>query len=560
MANFHHAQQAGATALLVRDEAKHSDVDVIGLACNNYCYQQAAFQSESNQLVKGCLVTNSSNAAISNEIGNRYVNARHNHAAWSLLASRRAPLVLGCLKALFDTGSEQVTWENAAEQLEKLFAQYANTDEYELPEEGFATVAQRELRGWIRQRLLVEREGVLFATDSLQKAFQFVDSLEDQAMTSTASRLSTVQREIESLESRLNPVKEDRVAKLRQRIAVLQEELDRAEKGEFEVLTGARAVEGIREVYQLAISLRLDFRRVEDSFREADRALRYEIIRSDQDRGSILNNMLQSHEVLLSTPEGRVFDAFYDQLHRKRDLDQMKSQIMRILESAEAGQALSPGQQRDIRFLVPILNRESERILQARARGENDVKSFMKSGIGREHHRVGALLTDIMAVAADIDWSDIRLRRLPSSLPRVGIGVVNVPVIERLRINENESQEKLELDLTTTTAAVLDDMPEDFWEAFDSLDRQQLFDDTSQLLHRDLRPFSLGQLAEALPPTHDLETLAYWIGMAREADVNFSADTEVVDITGDSSVTRFTAPLIFLDSHAIEKVNADVLG
>ena len=37
------------------------------------------------------------------------------------------------------------------------------------------------------------------------------------------------------------------------------------------MLDGLQAEEGIREVYQLAISLHADFRRVEDSYREADR-------------------------------------------------------------------------------------------------------------------------------------------------------------------------------------------------------------------------------------------------------------------------------------------------
>jgi hypothetical protein len=46
----------------------------------------------------------------------------------------------------------------------------------------------------LKRGLIVERDGQIMATDALQRALRFLDSLEDQAMTSTASRLATVQR------------------------------------------------------------------------------------------------------------------------------------------------------------------------------------------------------------------------------------------------------------------------------------------------------------------------------------------------------------------------------
>ena len=52
----------------------------------------------------------------------------------------------------------------------------------------------------LKRRLIVERDGRVFATDALEVAITFVESLDNRFMTSTASRLSTVQREIENLE------------------------------------------------------------------------------------------------------------------------------------------------------------------------------------------------------------------------------------------------------------------------------------------------------------------------------------------------------------------------
>ncbi|MGN5613964.1 DUF3375 family protein, partial [Xanthomonas hortorum] len=42
-----------------------------------------------------------------------YILARHQHPAWQLLAGRRAPLVLGCLQALFEAGQDGVDDDDA---------------------------------------------------------------------------------------------------------------------------------------------------------------------------------------------------------------------------------------------------------------------------------------------------------------------------------------------------------------------------------------------------------------------------------------------------------------
>ena len=80
-------------------------------------------------------------------------------------------------------------------------------------------------------------------------------------MTSTGSRLSTVQREIENLAMMLDPDQQTRERNLKRRIELLERELSEVQKGNIKVLEGDAAVEGIREVYDLSMSLRADFRR-----------------------------------------------------------------------------------------------------------------------------------------------------------------------------------------------------------------------------------------------------------------------------------------------------------
>lgn len=497
---------------------------------------------------------------MSRETCSRYIRARNTNPAWVLLAAHRAPLVLGCLKPMFEENQGEIAWEDAIQHLAGAFSEYANAEEFELPDGDFIQAARKELRAWLKRGLVVERDGRLLATDSLQKAFLFMEGLEDKGMTSTASRLATVQREIENLEAQLNPARASRAAHLKKRIAALENELEMVERGEFEVLTGSRAQEGIREVYQLAISLRADFRRVEDSYREADRQLRHAIMGSEQDRGSIVDSLLDGHEDLLKTAEGQVFDGFYEQLHHRVEIDEMKARLKVILDHTAAGEALNRRQRTELSMLISNLIQESTRVIQARARGERDVRSFVKTGLANEHHRVGALLNELFEAAAAIDWSIAAVRRRPSTLPPIAIAAPSLPLIERLRFKEREAGESGDLDLTESSTGP-GDFGEEFWHAFAALDRQALFDATVALLKRSGHPLTLRHLAEALPPTHDLETLGFWLGMAREAEVPFGGETEVIDISDqEGAFTRFCVPRVALNPLAAEKINPESLG
>lgn len=495
------------------------------------------------------------------ETTRRFVRLRRANASWLLLASRRGPLVVGCLRPLFEENQGELRWEDAVEKLAEIFAEHANHEEFDIAPGEQVSAARAELRDWLKRGLVVEREGRLIATDALQKAFDFVAGLEEEHMTSTASRLSTVQREIEALEARLNPDRQKRAEHLRKRIAALESELARVERGEFDVLADAPAREGIQNVYKLAVSLRADFRRVEDSYREADRRMRQNIVRSDQDRGSVLDLLLDGHEALLKTPEGSVFDGFYRQLGELVELEEMKARLRSILDSAEAGAALGPRQQSELRWLVPSLVRESERVIEARARGERDVRGFIKAGVAGEQHRVGALLNDLLEAATDIDWSSAALRRSPGPLPPLAVSIPNLPLVQRLRFKEADAGDPSDLDLSEQHAR-LDEVGDDFWEALDGLDRLVLYRDTLGALRGSPEgALTLGGLAAALPPTHDLETLAYWLGLGRETEADFGEARETLEIEDrDGIPTRFDLPLVGLAADAVERVNPETLG
>lgn len=492
--------------------------------------------------------------ATAQQLAQKYLVARHQHPAWLLLAAHRAPLVLSCLQTLFEESREGVDFDDAQQSLSETLAQYANTLDDEVREQDPVSLARKELKDWIKKGLVIERSNRLFATDALEVALGFVQALDGRIMTSSASRLSVVQREIENLEANLNPDPKSRVRHIQRKIDELKHELAEAEAGNIQVLTEAEAAEGIREVFNLATGLRADFRRVEDSWREADRRLRHSIISGNNHRGTIVDKLLDGHDTLLETPEGRVFHGFQQQLGRSIELDDMKVRIRTILRHPITPKALTSQQQNDLRFLVMRLVKESATVIQARARIERDVKGFIKSGLAAEHHRVGHLLAEIFQQATEMDWGRSSLRSRPSPLPPVAVNLSGLPVVERIRFKslDQGADQTLELDQQHTD---LSDIEDEFWQSLDGLDREALLRDTLSALEKSPSPLCLSELTHLLSPTHDLETLSMWLSMAREADLPISATQEEIDIIENgSAVIRFRVPLVHMDAKAFKDI------
>ena len=483
-----------------------------------------------------------------------YINARREHPAWQLLASNTAPSVLSALQSLFENQTDGVDIELAIATLaESLQAQHQRSD-LDITNNDFAAEAHKELRKWIRRGLVVERKGRVLATDALQKALHFIDSLDNQIMTSTASRLATVQREIEQVDATLNPNPKRRVEHIEQKIRGLESELDAAKAGHFEVLSGEAAIERIREIYYLASSLRNDFRRVEDSYRQADKQLRESIISEGKNRGDIVDKLLDNHDSLLDTVEGRVFYNFHQQLSRSIELDDMSERLKTILSHPQASAALSPAQQQDLRWLKIQLVKESQTVIKARARSERDVKGFIKTGLAAEHHRVGQVLQALFSAAVDVDWSSQALRREDSPLPPVAVASTSVPVIERLRIKEIVDDDPYTLDLSEQTVD-LAAMDSEFWSSFDSLDRNALLQDTRSHLKEQGNTQSMAALASHFQPQHDLEAIGLWLSLVREADLPVPDEREQVAITFDDEKVCYRVPKVGLNTAALHTID-----
>lgn len=497
------------------------------------------------------------------DLSTSYAMLREQHQAWRLLAANRAPLILACAEQLFTGKQKSVTLDDAVELLAQSFTAFANDASMNIDKDPYK-LARKEWRDWLARGLIVERGGEVLATDALERVLSFVKALKDDGlMTSTASRLATVQERLNHVALHLDPDKERHEAQIEAQIERLKLKLEAVRQGQVEVMTGSTAAESIKEVYQLAMSLRGDFRRVEDSYRKADQRLRERVIRDDYHRGDIVASLLDTHEELLNTPEGQVFQMFNQALQQRSSIDTMRVQIRQILGHPAARHALNNEQANDFRWLTMLLNKEAQQVSRAKERSERDVRGFLQTGMATEQHRVGELLKQILHHAIELDWSMTHIRRQPSMLLPIAVTLDNLPLVTRLAIKEikEDGSHDLELDILTTTS--LDEVEDSFWQAFDGLDRQAWFVQTYELLKQQHTALTLAQIAQLLPPPsrYDFEAITLWlelgveVGLEEDLDIESKIETETMLLRDDEQrIWQFTLPKVILSVEKLQQV------
>ena len=275
-----------------------------------------------------------------------------------------------------------------------------------------------------------------------------------------------------------------------------------------------------------------------------------------------MDSLLDGHEAMLQTPEGQVLATFHEQLAQTAELEQMKRRLHSLLDHPAAGATLRPKQRDELRQLVRRLVDESRRVIGARARGERDVKAFMQSGVAGEQLRVGAVLQEVLDAALALNWQSAAVRRTPGPLPPVAIRASRLPLVGRLRVKTVAADDDdLDLTIRETDPRTISF---EIRASLRALDRERLFRQTLAELIRVGRPMTLAELAAANLPVHDLETLAHWLTMARQAGATDDGQTEQVDLANpdpppNASVLRFIVPKVTLDAARIGRLDPETL-
>lgn len=326
---------------------------------------------------------------------------RRSHPAWRLLAAAYAPFVIGFLFESFVAPNvrtlprdelqrsledyiERLRERNGPDALPRRASEYL--DEW-----------ARDDHGWLR-KYYPEGGGDephFDITPATEKAIEWVTSLRRRRFVGTESRLLTVfdllRQIVEGTE--VNP--DVRVAELEKRRAQLDAEIERARRGEIDVMGPTQIRDRFLQLASTARALLADFREVEQNFRELDRAVRERIATWEGGKGELLEEIFGRRDAIRDSDQGRSFHAFWDLLMAPSRQEELTAMLERVLSLEAVGELGPDPGLRKIHYdwlaagevaqrMVARLSQQLRRYLDDRAWLEN--RRIMQVLRSVEHH------------------------------------------------------------------------------------------------------------------------------------------------------------------------------
>ena len=161
------------------------------------------------------------------------------------------------------------------------------------------------------------------ATPALEKAYAWVDSLRIREFVGTESRLETVVALLRQIVHGAETDSQTRLTELRRRRDALDAEIQRAEAGEIDVLSGTALRERYHQAAATAREILADFRQVEENFRALDRSARAQIASWTGGKGELLAELVGDRASISGSDQGVSFQAFYDFLLSESRQDEL---------------------------------------------------------------------------------------------------------------------------------------------------------------------------------------------------------------------------------------------
>lgn len=346
---------------------------------------------------------------------------RTHHAAWSLLRSPHAPLILSFLGRVFVDGNSGGQPAGTLSGLldDELFALNTRLGEAAFPRSAGAYLDEWAApeRGWLRKYYPPGTDEPHYdLTPPVEQALLWVQDLRTREFVGTESRLNTLFELLRQMVFGADADPERRLAELHRRRAELDTEIARAERGDVDLLDPVRQRDRYYQFTRNARELLADFRAVEANFRGLDRQLREQIAGWTGTKGELLDDVLTSRSSIAESDQGRSFQALYDFLLSHQRQTELADLLDRLAAIETIGEP-------DVRLATIHYDWiEAGERTQGTVRLLSDqLRRFLDDQVWLENRRVFDLLRSIEASA-------LALRHEPPLPERLVIDDTAVPV------------------------------------------------------------------------------------------------------------------------------------
>lgn len=178
-------------------------------------------------------------------------------------------------------------------------------------------------------------------TSGSELAIRWLQSLQKSDFVGTESKLLQILHLLQNLVENTTDSVEDRLLQLDAQKKSLQQQIDAIQAGEpIEQLDETRIKERFFEMERLANELLSDFREIEENFQALDKQAREKQLNAGMSRGEVVGEVLNAHDQLWDSDQGRSFSAFWELLmnsQQQKNLQEMVISLRELPQLSEEG-------------------------------------------------------------------------------------------------------------------------------------------------------------------------------------------------------------------------------
>jgi Protein of unknown function (DUF3375). len=315
-----------------------------------------------------------------------------NYAVFTILRKDNAAFMLGFLHDQFKGRHKADIGQAELVRALEAFQEFVRISEGELfaPRPPQAYLDEWANDGFLRKYYPADAtEACYDLTPDSELALEWIGELSRRPFVGAESRLIALFDALRDLVYGAAYDPEEKRAELERRRAEIDAELGRIERGETGRFDETKILERYYGAEDAARRLLADFKQIEQNFRDLDRETKERVIASDRSRGSVLKEVFEHRDAIVTSDQGKSFSSFWSFLMSLDKREELADLVDRVLSipAVRASSKTFPLDSLDSRLVGA-----GARVQDMTYRLNEELRRFLDERSRREGLRVGELV------------------------------------------------------------------------------------------------------------------------------------------------------------------------
>jgi len=370
-----------------------------------------------------------------------------------------------------------------------------------------------------------------------EKAIRWMEMLKDRQFVGTESRLKIVLELLDDLLQGTMESPEDKIVRLQNERDQINKQIMLLKAGESIEMSETEIKEKAILLEENVRTLVGDFREVEGNFRRLSKETRLRLADSENTKGLVLDEILDEHNSIRNSDEGRSFEGFFELLMRSDLQQKLGIELKNLLDIVESKDIIE--QDTILSGLSSKMLNSAYKIHQTRMQINEQIARFIQETHG-ENKRLGELISEYKKEIKDITLDSSCT--LEGEIRGVGFKVNPTMSLQLYRPD-------IDADVVDKVEVVIEDDEVDLSPLLDvtTVDEAVLIDNIQQCLTSQSQ-VKVSEIVEQFPIKHGLEEALTYLKIATEktlpALINESSKIDIIWADDDGNLKSLSMPII----------------